>query len=883
MANNNFIINTANTLSLFASPGQDKRFPITSSQSVFSFGDFRIERGNVFDNLDFPSSAISFSNFSTLENFSANTQHEVSFGTKENELNPDLSNPNSYSYFGSFYTKVSRAINHLIDTFPYALLVNTNNSANTVYGFSGYAETHISSFKLPVSALTNQGNIIYASGITDTKTITLFKDYNLFGVQFSGTANTHTYNIIDYKYTTGTTGYLELTVNGLLFSGSTTGSTEPVYIRPTTNNYSQFQRTISNLEYQLAFDGTFKVPDNDDESVFVYQKFIWPRLIDGFNIDTYGDDFESYKESILNAATRIDETKTSWMIRTMIPEQFIELDTETQIYQKLISVYGEEFDTIKAYIDNLAFMHTANYNRLEGIPDKFMYKLSKLLAFDYHDAFSDVDMFEYLLEEDEDGKTLQDYNLELWRKMLTNIVWLYKKKGTRDALMFLFKLMGAPDCLVSLDEFVYKVNKVNYHGNTETDPLLEETSGIPQSKIDTDGYINYNASNFIFQEGGLERGNGQNYVNQWSPEFTLTKYVDNIKIATGDTEIGTRDIMNSKELQISLNPAGAIECDVFEWLQLGFGYWNWGSTGTTIVNPFNPSAPLPFSGMSVPFEWTPDPDSVYDILPPDMLTMTIAQWIDYVYASNVKPQNRKVTNAYSINNIGQNISLKKIYMTYMYWTNGQESNRLTFQKLERLLNLLERNFFKYLTDFVPATSIIETTAVVYRNTVFERQKFVYQAGINDGSEFQKKLPDEFIEIVEGFSATASVNDNIQPPLDAFSVQGNVIDNLNVTNSAFTVLTDVKAPVSPVNYGFTMNGNFYPESEHDFTTSNSYNTTTINYTSGNTVIYFSGQLTATTTHINISPSLNVFNLTTGLMGLSDTDSIDNSTQGLDNNL
>ena len=109
------------------------------------------------------------------------------------------------------------------------------------------------------------------------------------------------------------------------------------------------------------------------------------------------------------------------MIRTMIPEQFIELDTDTQIYQKLISVYGEEFDTIKAYIDNLAFMHTVNYDRLESVPDKFMYKLSKLLAFDFHDSFSNADIFEYLLTEDEDGKTLQDYNLELWRKMLKNI------------------------------------------------------------------------------------------------------------------------------------------------------------------------------------------------------------------------------------------------------------------------------------------------------------------------------------------------------------------------------------------------------------------------------------------------------------------------------
>lgn len=830
------IINTANTLSLFSNTGQDKRFPTTNSQSVFSFGDFRIERGNIFDNLELSSGAISFSNFSTLENFSSSTINQVSFTTKENELNPDVANPQSYAYFGSFYTKVSRAINSLIESFPYAILAsaNTNDSGYTVFGYTSDTFTNISTFNVPLSALTNQGNIIYASGVTDTNTITLFKNFDVFSIQFSGTANTQNYDILNYTYTTGTAGYMQFTINGA-FTGITSANTsnEPLYIRPTPYNYSQYQRTISNLEYQLAFDGTFKVPDNDDDSLFTYQTFEWPRVIDGFNIDTYGDDFDSYKESILKSATRTDETKTSWMLRTMIPEQYIELDTDTQIYQKLISVYGEEFDSIKAYIDNLAFMHTVNYDRMESVPDKFMHKLSRLLAFDFKDSFSNTDIFEYLLAEDEDGKTLQDYNSELWRKMLVNIVWLYKKKGTRDALMFIFKLMGAPESLISLDEFTYKINKINYFGKT-TDQIAEESSTFEKNKMDTDGYINYNASTFIFQEGGLGRGNGQNYINQWRPEIDLERYVDNIKIFTGDTEIGTRNIVNSKELKTALDPACAIENDVFEWYKLGFSMWNWGTTGMTI----NPFSSLPFSGMSVPFEWTPEPSSFLDIVPTNITAMTISQWLDYIYASNINPINRKTTNAYSYNS-SEYISLKKIYMTYMLWTNNQESNRLTFKKLERLLELLERNFFGYLTDFIPTTSIIETTGTVYRNTVFERQKFVYPVGINLGSEFQKKLPDELKEITYGYSVTASPNNNLQPQLEAYSIESEVAKNIISENNAFSITTVVKNTIHPTNFSFTMIGNFFPEIEQDFTTSNLYETSIMNYTSGNTVVQYLG--------------------------------------------
>ena len=825
------IINTANTLSFFSNIGTDFRTPITSSQSVFTFGDFQIQRANTLDALNVESNAISFSNFSTLENLSASTPTPLVFSTTENELNPDVTNPQSYSYFGSFYTKVSRSINALLQSFPYAILANTSGLSNTVFSYSENLFLNSSTFNVPTSGLTNQGNIIYASGVTDTSIVTLFKDYGVFSIQFSGTANTQNYDVLNFSYTTGTTGYLNFTVNGLLLSGAT-ASTQSLYIRPSAHYYSQYQRTISNLEYQLAFDGTFKVPDGDNDSLFSYQSFPWPKVIDGFNIDTYGPDFDSYKTSILGAATRIDETKTSWMLRTMIPEQFIELDTDTQIYQNLISVYGEEFDVIKSYIDNLAFMHTVSYDRLESIPDKFMYKLSRLLAFDFHDSFSNADIFEYLLTEDNDGKTLQDYNLELWRKILINITWLYKKKGTRDALMFLFKLIGAPEALISLNEFSYKVNNINNFNKT-TDPLADpESSDSAQEKVSADGYINYNSSSFLFQEGGLGTGNGQAYINQWQPEFNLERYIDNVKIQTGDTIIGTRNILNSKELQAALDPAQAIETDVFEWYKLGSNTWNWGTTGLT-ASPFSN---IFFSGITDLAEWAPNPNSIFDIMPVNISALTISQWLDYVYASNVNPVNRKTINVYAYHN-SEYISLKKIYMTYMLWTSGQDSNRLTFAKLERLLELLERNFFKYLTDFIPATSAIEMYGTVYRNTVFERQKFVYPIGINLGSEFQKKLPDELLPEIAGYSISNQVANIVAPEFNGFSTTNQVAQIITPEFNGFSIVTEVKPLINPVNYGFSMVGSFYPESSQDFTKSNSYTATIMNYTSGNSIINF----------------------------------------------
>lgn len=796
----NTIVSTAETLSVNFSPGQDVRFPTTSSESIFTFGDFRIQRAPATEALNIINTGHSFSNFATLESLSSTTfdAGEI-LSTKVNELNPQLSNPQSYAYFGSFYTKVATSINNIIAEFPYAILAYNFGTANTINNYSNNLFADTSSFKIPISALTNQGNVIFVSGASDNgRKITLFDNPDLFGIEFSGnTANTRTYDIISYAFSTGSTGTLDFTIDGILITGSTSATTVPVYIRPSPRRYGQYKRTISNLENQLLFDGSFMVPDAEDDSTFVTQTFEWPKTIDGFNPDSYGNSFDEYSEEILKSAQGVDDVKTNIMIRTMIPENFLELDTDTQIYRKLLAVYSDEFDEIKQYVDSLAFAHTVTYDAQENIPDKFLHRLSTLLGFRFSDAFTDEDIFSYLASEDDDGKTFSDYNLDLWRRILVSINWIYKKKGTRDPLMFIFKLVGAPDCLINFDEFVYKIKRSAVQFDTS---VVDEFSN-ENPKVTTDGYPNYANSDFVFQEGGPGSGNGQSFINQWSPEFEPIKTIDNRKVMTGSSEFfGTQNIINTKEIDLNINPASAIECDIKEWYELGFGTWLWGSTATT-VSPFGP---LPFSGLTVPFEWIVNNASA---VTPSMFAitgMTIAEWIDYVYANNVDPTNRKTVGKGSHSSIY--INLKKIYITYMLWNNSEDSNRLTFERLGSFLDLIERNFFSYVPQLIPATTIFDG-ATVYRNTIFNRQKFVYPEGLNKGSEFQNDIPpqpqatimpvllvprinDFPHSTLEAFSISSSVNDIAKDEISAFNITSRADTGTRMDVSAFSMTIDV---------------------------------------------------------------------------------------------
>lgn len=787
VANNIPIVNSANTLSLFARPGEDKRLFNTNSDSIFTFGDFRIYRNTDTDSLTGTNKNLSFDTFSTLESLgTAKFTPPQSYSVNYNELNLPASDPFSYSYFGSFYIEVADSINNIIESFPYALLSSDNNTGVTLYDyttvFNNITGEKRATFKIPYSAITNQGNIIVNSGSSFSNVLSLVDNLTGFSIQMSAqtaTASTKVVDIVSYNFSAGTGSYLEFVTNDFLEYLSGTTTTLPVYIRPTKQRLAEYKQNISKLEYNILYGDTLTVPNIETDDSEYEQTFVWPTTIDGFAPNSYGTDFETYRTNILKAASDIDDSKTNIMLKTMIPENFLEMDSDNEVYRKTVQAYAHEFDEIKHYVDAIAYAHSLEYNGEESLPQKFMYKFSTLLGWKLSDAFSEIDLFEYLAgDADGQGNSYSQFNLEIWRRILININWMFKKKGTRDALQFLFKLLGAPECLVEFDEFVYKINRVG--GNTSNSAFTNS------NKVNDNGYIQYAQSIYAFQEGGVERGDGDRYISQWTPEFTPDKQVDNVKVVVGDDSVfGSEDTINSKEVCMSLDPASAIECDVFDFYKATGTCWEWGS--------YSPE----FSGNTVPFEFAVDCDNVkFD----NMSAMTLSQWLNAVYSSSIDPRNRKVIGAPLTMSIYP--QLRNAYLNYYYWSSPQ-SNRLTFHKLQGFLDLIERNFTDYTMQLLPATTILECRGTTIRNTVFNRQKFVYKAGLNDGSEFRTSLPN-YESTINPIKVESAINDYLKGNLTPVTVIGTYNKGVSLNVTPYKISSQIIIALSSVIEGYEIN-------------------------------------------------------------------------------
>ena len=748
------ITNTANTISVNFSPGQDIMTPATSSQSLFTFGDYQLQEAPIgFGIIDLTGKTFSNANLSNNQSLTNGTfNYNSIYNANLAKLNLQPEQPTSYAYFSSFYGKIAQSINSIVQNFPFAIMSDVVSAGNNIVSINYDMFSNVTSLYIDESTLVNQASLIYKSG---SSTYNVFNNYSDFSLQLSGTGDASVYPIIYYTYS-GASQQLFFQVTGNIFSGVSPSLNFPIYIRPSLQVLGQFKQTLSQLDYQVLYSGEFSVPSIDDNS-FVLSTYTWTKYVDGFNPDIEGAGFDAFLTSILNDSKRVDEVKTNIFLRTIIPENLIDLDSEDKIYQKLTQVYANEFDEIKRYIDGIAFAHSVNYERVNSVPNVYLQRLSTLLGMDLKNSFSDVDFFEYIAGDPEGtGFSYQDFNYELWTRILVNLNFLYKRKGTRDAIMFMFKILGAPDCLVNFNEFVYKVT--------------DKATPLSDFSVASDGYPDIRNNPTIFQGSGSGRGNGQAFIDFYQNSYNLQRTADNIKVYTGETSISsttesnTRNIVNSKEVDIFLDPAQLIECDVKNWYALGYGYWNWGSTGTCV----SPYSGISFSGLTVPFEWSLDTDTCLTMNPPNMSDMTIVQYMEYLYATFVDPRNRKTYPNYDFTSYIY-LNLKKIYINYMYWGGGQESNRLKFQQIDSLLTVIERGFNTFGQQFIPATTITNGPATLYRNTMFERQKFVYKPGINDGSEFKKALPPELDPNINTNNIAAKVNEIIHDTINANNI------------------------------------------------------------------------------------------------------------------
>tara|TARA_Y100001963_G_scaffold159359_1_gene262732 strand:- start:2480 stop:9034 length:6555 start_codon:yes stop_codon:yes gene_type:complete len=121
--------------------------------------------------------------------------------------------------------------------------------------------------------------------------------------------------------------------------------------------------------------------------------------------------------------------------------------------KRFLNMTGEQYDLIRNHIDNFDKFYSREYKKLDSVPDNLLPILSKNIGWNTITPFSGSNLdhfFKANTNSETDTNTIVN---NTWRKLLNNIVYIYKQKGTEASVRSLLNIYGYPPDVFQISEF----------------------------------------------------------------------------------------------------------------------------------------------------------------------------------------------------------------------------------------------------------------------------------------------------------------------------------------------------------------------------------------------------------------------------------------------
>jgi hypothetical protein len=498
------------------------------------------------------------SRFYTLDDIAASgtTQLDIQKNVKT-KLNLDLSNPLSYVWYGSAKELIRASLLDIQEKWPAAIYVDTKVGSVTGNNITDYVydiEADESTFSVNSNFFVNPYAIKYtldAQYISDTDITNPLRN---FTVNYGSYVIEHNGIIKKIKSITPspqkTNSVLELIVEGnpfpeltgifipqLSFLFNNVTASIPYFIKPNESenqkfftSLNDFQSNILNKNLYPKYKSEIISTNYTDDGVLLTSKSVltFPILEDGYNLNFFDSFYIAYIDELNKLGEGLDGTKTDTIVRKYTTEAISSFDTipradgadivlNGEKATKLLRIYGVEFDYVKKYINAIKFAHVVTYDKKNNVPDTLVKDLAYMLGIEPINFIDDASFSKLFLPSNGSGSfsgtstnlTQSEIDIELYRRLILNIAWLWKSKGTRKAVEFLFRFIGAPESLVNFNEYIVILDKpldieeikkllYLYTGEVNLEGIPYDDEGFPLPPVNGDVVI----TNFIDPQTG---------------------------------------------------------------------------------------------------------------------------------------------------------------------------------------------------------------------------------------------------------------------------------------------------------------------------------------------------------------------------------------------
>ena len=164
----------------------------------------------------------------------------------------------------------------------------------------------------------------------------------------------------------------------------------------------------------------------------------------------------AWYQYLLTQSALFDKDNLNYLANNL-PEHIIE-DYDNIEFITFLDMIGQHFDIIWSYINGLAKLKVLEEKQTNGFANNMVYNLLESMGWEGKRAFNSQFLWEYAFGTYQNGfqkygMPLEEANNQVWRRILNNLPYLLKHKGTGRAMKAVMSCYGVPQSMLSIFEF----------------------------------------------------------------------------------------------------------------------------------------------------------------------------------------------------------------------------------------------------------------------------------------------------------------------------------------------------------------------------------------------------------------------------------------------
>jgi len=169
-------------------------------------------------------------------------------------------------------------------------------------------------------------------------------------------------------------------------------------------------------------------------------------------------EWNGWYDGLITSASNYDDDNIHSLVNNL--PFALRTDEQHKTLRDFVNMLGEQFDLLRNYIDNYQNFYKMGYKNPNSIPDNLLSIIGDSIGFDLMNPYSGS-ITNYLQNNEVEGVGIKTAINSLWKKILNNVLYVYKTKGTVESLGALLNLYGFDSNSFKLQEYGGSIDEHN--------------------------------------------------------------------------------------------------------------------------------------------------------------------------------------------------------------------------------------------------------------------------------------------------------------------------------------------------------------------------------------------------------------------------------------